>query len=81
MPNCCSNCWSSTAWLRLHAREAQPLAVADILRWPGMFGADAPPLDEMRVVCSGLLGQALDEFTASRAREGEKLKPCCSNAW
>src|SRR5690606_8987569 len=26
--------------------EARPLGVADILRWPGMLGADALPVDE-----------------------------------
>ena len=56
------------------APDAPPLGVADILHWPGMFGADAPSLDDMRAECRDLLGQALNDFTASRAREGEKLK-------
>ena len=54
--------------------DAASLSVADVLRWPGMFGADTLPLDELREASLSLLHQALDEFTASRGREGEKLK-------
>jgi uncharacterized protein (TIGR00255 family) len=54
--------------------DAAALSVADVLRWPGMFGADTLPLDELREAALSLLSQALDEFTASRAREGDKLK-------
>ena len=54
--------------------DAAALSVADVLRWPGMFGADTLPLDELREAALSLLRQALDEFTASRAREGDKLK-------
>ena len=54
--------------------DAASLSVADVLRWPGMFGADTLPLDELREASLSLLRQALDEFTASRGREGEKLK-------
>lgn len=50
------------------------LTASDILHWPGMLGADTVPLDELRSACHELLQQVLAEFTASRAREGEKLK-------
>ena len=50
------------------------LTAADILRWPGMLGADAVPLEALRAACRSALQTVLDEFTASRAREGEKLK-------
>lgn len=53
---------------------AASLSVADVLRWPGMFGADSLPLDELREAALSLLAQAIDEFTASRAREGAKLR-------
>ncbi|MBS1219818.1 MAG: YicC family protein, partial [Proteobacteria bacterium] len=49
------------------------LSVADILHWPGMLGADALPVDELRATAGELLGTALREFTAARAREGAKL--------
>lgn len=54
--------------------DARSLSVADILRWPGMLGADALPAGNLREPCMELLRVALDEFAAARAREGEKLK-------
>ncbi len=53
--------------------EARPLSVADILRWPGMLGADELPVDELRAVAGELLREALRDFSAARSREGEKL--------
>ena len=50
------------------------LTASDILRWPGMLGADTVSLDEIRAVCHEALQSVLEEFTASRAREGENLK-------
>ena len=50
------------------------LTAADILRWPVMLGTDSVPIDEMRIACHETLRDVLDEFTESRAREGEKLK-------
>ena len=60
--------------LRLAWPSVPGLTAADILRWPGMLGAETVSLDEMRAACHAALQQVLDEFTASRAREGEKLK-------
>ncbi len=54
--------------------DAQSLGVADILRWPGILGADALPAENLRESCMELLHVTLDEFAAARAREGEKLK-------
>ncbi len=53
--------------------DARPLGVPDILRWPGMLGADTMPVDEFRATATELLGTALGEFSAARAREGAKL--------
>jgi uncharacterized protein (TIGR00255 family) len=53
---------------------AAPLSVNDVLRWPGMLGTDALPLEELRDRMQGLLERVLQEFSQSRAREGEKLK-------
>jgi uncharacterized protein (TIGR00255 family) len=39
-----------------------------------MLGSQTVPLDEMRAVCHETLQGVLEDFTASRAREGEKLK-------
>ena len=53
--------------------DARALHVADILRWPGVIGEPELALDELGVACRELIAQALDEFNASRAREGGKL--------
>ncbi|MDR2450411.1 MAG: YicC family protein [Candidatus Accumulibacter sp.] len=53
--------------------EAAPLSINDVLRWPGVFADN--PLDEEALAAAALTlaRGALDDFTASRAREGEKL--------
>ncbi|HZP91986.1 MAG TPA: YicC/YloC family endoribonuclease [Burkholderiales bacterium] len=53
---------------------ATPLAVSDVLRWPGMLGNDALPIEDLQERCLQLLDQALAEFGAARAREGDKLE-------
>ena len=53
--------------------QAAPLAVSDVLRWPGMFGDDSLDIETLAPACLALAKDALDDFTASRAREGEKL--------
>jgi uncharacterized protein (TIGR00255 family) len=53
--------------------DARPLGVPDILRWPGMLGAETMPVDEFRATATVLLGEVLREFAAARAREGAKL--------
>jgi len=60
--------------LRLAWPSVKGLTAADILRWPGMLGAETVSLEEMRAAAQDALRQVLDEFSASRAREGEKLK-------
>ena len=52
---------------------AAPLAVNDVLRWPGMFGDDTLDVETLLPACLALARDALEDFTASRAREGEKL--------
>lgn len=54
--------------------EARPLAVADVLRWPGMLGTEALPVGDLQDSCLELLQRALAELAATREREGEKLK-------
>lgn len=60
--------------VRIKMPQARDLTVNDVLRWPGMFGAETLPLDELREVCMGMLNTALADFSATRGREGEKLK-------
>jgi uncharacterized protein (TIGR00255 family) len=54
--------------------EAQALSVADVLRWYGMLETPSASADELRATLLELLQDTLQEFSASRAREGEKLK-------
>jgi uncharacterized protein (TIGR00255 family) len=58
---------------RIMAGAAQ-LSAAEALRWPGVLAAEPLPLEELQAGCQELLGEVLAEFTAARAREGEKLK-------
>jgi len=53
--------------------DAQPMFVADILRWPGVIGEPDLSLAELGAAALTLLDQALTDFTASREREGAKL--------
>jgi uncharacterized protein (TIGR00255 family) len=61
------------AQIRTEFPLAAPLAVNDVLRWPGMFGDDSLDLDSLVPACMTLARDALEDFSASRAREGEKL--------
>lgn len=53
--------------------DAPTLSVADVLRWNGMLETPAASADELRTILTSLMQTALQEFSASRAREGEKL--------
>jgi uncharacterized protein (TIGR00255 family) len=54
--------------------ESASLSVNDVLRWPGMLGNDTFELEDLQETCGRLLERALDDLTATRSREGEKLK-------
>jgi len=45
-----------------------------VMRWPGVLVTEPLPLDELQSACRDLLADALKEFNAARAREGDKLK-------
>jgi uncharacterized protein (TIGR00255 family) len=54
--------------------DARSLSVADVLRWSGVLETPTASVDELRTTLLDLLQTVLEEFSASRAREGEKLK-------
>jgi uncharacterized protein (TIGR00255 family) len=54
--------------------DARSLNVADVLRWNGVLETPTASADELRATLLDLLQNVLQEFSASRAREGEKLK-------
>jgi uncharacterized protein YicC (UPF0701 family) len=47
---------------------ARALAVAEILRWPGMLGDTAPDLELLHATALKLMDAALGQFNASRTR-------------
>jgi len=53
--------------------QAAPLRIADVLRWPGVIAESPLDEEETRRIASALCRKALDEFVASRSREGAKL--------
>jgi uncharacterized protein (TIGR00255 family) len=53
--------------------DARPLAVSDVLRWPGILGGEGVNFEALTPILAELLAATLAEFNASRAREGEKL--------
>ena len=53
--------------------DAASLAVADVLRWPGMLGDETPAADSLQQECMTLARTLLDDLVASRVREGAKL--------
>ncbi|WP_027469622.1 YicC/YloC family endoribonuclease [Deefgea rivuli] len=56
-----------------HQASAGDLRMADILRWPGVIESDALPTELLQATALEALDVALDDFLASRGREGEKL--------
>jgi uncharacterized protein (TIGR00255 family) len=60
--------------VRQHLPGAADPGVADILRWPGMIIQREANPEELRAAALELFSVAVDEFNASRAREGAKLR-------
>jgi len=54
--------------------QSRALSVADILRWPGVVQHEELSHESMAEDIRALVSQGLHDLTASRAREGEKLK-------
>ncbi|MCZ4303879.1 YicC family protein [Zoogloeaceae bacterium G21618-S1] len=53
--------------------QAKALSVSELLRWPGMMADDSVGFDELMPVIREMAEAAIDEFLASRQREGAKL--------
>ena len=54
-------------------RDARPLSVGEILRWPGVLAEPTVAPEELAAQAHRLVGQAIAELSASREREGAKL--------
>jgi len=53
---------------------ARPLCVGEVLHWPGILANDEAGAEALREASIVLVRTALAEFSATRAREGDKLK-------
>ncbi|HKW36915.1 MAG TPA: YicC/YloC family endoribonuclease [Burkholderiales bacterium] len=51
--------------------DARPLSVGEVLGWPGVLGDDRSAA--LREACVALVHEVLDDFSATRRREGSKL--------
>jgi len=63
-----------TETLAAHAGgSVGPWRMVDLLRWPGVFKTTAVDAEALAQAATKLLGEALDELSATRAREGTQL--------
>ena len=53
--------------------QAAPLSVAEVLRWPGVLADDSLTTEQLQASAQELFAALLDDFVASREREGAKL--------
>lgn len=60
--------------VKQHLPDSQSLNVAEVLKWPGMFGQESIVIDSLHDAGRILLQRALEELSSTRAREGAKLK-------
>lgn len=51
-----------------------PISSLEVLRWPGVLQTPALDVEVLKQASLELLNKALDDLTASREREGEKIK-------
>src|SRR5215470_5190715 len=51
--------------------DARPLSVGEVLGWPGVLGDDRSAA--LREACVALVHELLEDFSATRSREGGKL--------
>ena len=61
------------ARVRATLPDAAPLSVAEVLKWPGVFGEESINPAELQAAVLDMARQAIGELSATRAREGEKL--------
>jgi uncharacterized protein (TIGR00255 family) len=61
------------AQVRRVIHDAPALSVAELLRWPGVLGDQALDPEQLLKECLALAALALDDFIATRQREGAKL--------
>ncbi|MCD5361630.1 MULTISPECIES: YicC/YloC family endoribonuclease [Chromobacterium] len=60
--------------VREQAGESRGLSVGELMRWPGVMKSNELAPEVLQQLCTACLATALQDFNASRGREGEKLK-------
>jgi uncharacterized protein (TIGR00255 family) len=64
------------------AHGVAPLSIHEILRWPGVLAEPAVAPEALAARVNALVGEALEELSAARRREGAKtqatLEACCA---
>jgi uncharacterized protein (TIGR00255 family) len=60
--------------VRTYVPDALPMSVNELLRWPGVIADAEMAQDALQADVQALLGDALDAFIATRAREGAALQ-------
>lgn len=63
--------WQSL--VQSHSPDTPPLSTGEILRWPGVFAEESLDGEALAAAVGTLIDEALEDFTASRRREGDKL--------
>ena len=53
--------------------QAAPLSVAEVLRWPGVLGDESLTNEQLQSAAQELFATLLEDFVATREREGAKL--------
>jgi uncharacterized protein (TIGR00255 family) len=53
--------------------QAAPLSVAEVLRWPGVLADDGLSTEQLQAAAQELFAGLLEDFVATREREGAKL--------
>jgi uncharacterized protein (TIGR00255 family) len=64
----------AAAQVRRALPGAQELRVIEVLHWPGVIEDTSLSPEELKDIVLGMAREAIGEFSASRQREGEKLK-------
>ena len=60
--------------IRSQDQSIKPFSVAELLRWPGILRTQEIAPETLQQLTTQTLSKALEDFVASKAREGEKLK-------
>ncbi|HEY4374602.1 MAG TPA: YicC/YloC family endoribonuclease [Burkholderiales bacterium] len=64
----------AAAEVRRLVPQAQELRVMEVLHWPGVIEDTSLSPEELKQAVTAMAREAISEFSASRQREGEKLK-------